>query len=182
MSRPAVDATVGNSGVVDHVEIPTPSRSHSMFRAVLVSLAAALLPAVLSAQAPPAALTALTRQVFVAESSFAATMARRDSVAFARFVAPDAVFFGETTVQRGKAAVVERWSRFFAGPDAPFSWRPEKVEVLDSGGLALSTGPVFDPAGHQIGTFSSIWRHESNGSWRVVFDKGCPVCDCERSP
>jgi ketosteroid isomerase-like protein len=153
-----------------------------MTRAVLASLAAALLPATLPAQAPPAALTALTRQVFVAESSFAATMARRDSVAFARFVAPDAVFFGEKTVQRGKAAVVERWNRFFAGPDAPFSWRPEKVEVLDSGDLALSTGPVFDPEGHQVGTFSSIWRHESDGSWRVVFDKGCPVCNCERSP
>ena len=153
-----------------------------MTRAVLLALAAALLPAVLPAQAPPAALTALTRQVFVAESSFAATMARRDSVAFAGFVAPDAIFFGEKTVQRGMAAVVERWSRFFTAPEAPFSWRQEKVEVLDSGGLALSTGPVFDPEGHQVGTFSSIWRRESEGSWRIVFDKGCPVCNCERKP
>jgi ketosteroid isomerase-like protein len=153
-----------------------------MTRAVPLALAAALLPAELPAQAPPAALTALTRQVFVAESSFAATMASRDSVAFARFIAPDAVFFGEKAVLRGKPAVVEGWSRFFAGRDAPFSWRPEKVEVLDSGSLALSTGPVHDPEGRQIGTFSSIWRRESDGSWRVVFDKGCPVCNCERGP
>jgi ketosteroid isomerase-like protein len=153
-----------------------------MTRDVLLALAVALLPASLPAQAPPAVLSALTRQVFVAESSFAATMANRDSVAFAGFIASDAVFFGEKAVQRGKAAVVERWDRFFAGPEAPFSWRPEKVEVLDSGGLALSTGPVLDPAGRQIGTFNSIWRRESDGSWRVVFDKGCPVCNCERSP
>jgi ketosteroid isomerase-like protein len=153
-----------------------------MTRAILLALAAALLPAALPAQASPAALTALTRQVFVAESSFAATMGQRDSAAFARFIAPDAVFFGEKEVLRGKSAVVERWSRFFAGPDAPFSWRPEKVEVLDSGGLALSTGPVHDPEGHQIGTFNSIWRRESDGRWRVVFDKGCPVCNCERKP
>jgi ketosteroid isomerase-like protein len=153
-----------------------------MTRAVLLALTATLLPAALPAQASPAALTALTRQVFVAESSFAATMAQRDSVAFARFIAPDAIFFGEKAAQRGKSAVVERWSRFFAGPDAPFSWRPEKVEVLDSGGLALSTGPVLDPQGHQIGTFNSIWRRESDGSWRVVFDKGCPVCNCEPKP
>jgi ketosteroid isomerase-like protein len=153
-----------------------------MTRAVLLALAAALLPAALPAQAPPAALAALTRQVFVAESSFAATMAVRDSVAFARFIAPDAIFFGEKAVLRGKPAVVRSWSRFFAGPDAPFSWRPEKVEVLDSGDLALSTGPVHDPEGRQIGTFSSIWRRESDGGWRVVFDKGCPVCNCERSP
>jgi ketosteroid isomerase-like protein len=153
-----------------------------MTRAVLLALAAALLPAAMPAQASPAALTSLTRQVFVAESSFAATMAQRDSVAFARFIAPDAIFFGEKAAQRGKSAVVEGWSRFFAGPDAPFSWRPEKVEVLDSGRLALSTGPVLDPEGHQIGTFNSIWRRESDGSWRVVFDKGCPVCNCERKP
>ena len=153
-----------------------------MTRAVLLALAAALLPATLPAQAPPAALPALTRQVFVAESSFAATMTQRDSVAFARFIAPDAVFFGEKAVLRGKPAVVEGWSRFFAGPDAPFSWQPEKVEVLDSRGLALSTGPVRDPAGRQIGTFSSVWRREADGGWRVVFDKGCPVCDCERGP
>jgi ketosteroid isomerase-like protein len=153
-----------------------------MTRAVLLAVAAALRPAPLPAQAPPAALATLTRQVFVAESGFAATMGQRDSVAFARFIAPDAIFFGEQAAQRGKSAVVERWSRFFTGPDAPFSWRPEKVEVLDSGGLALSTGPVLDPQGRRIGTFNSIWRRETDGSWRVVFDKGCPVCPCERSP
>ena len=153
-----------------------------MTRAILLALVAVLLPAALPAQASPAALAALTRQVFVAESSFAATMAQRDSVAFARFIAPDAIFFGEKAALRGKPAVVERWSRFFAGPDAPFSWRPEKVEVLESGGLALSTGPVHDPEGNQIGTFNSIWRREPDGTWRVVFDKGCPVCNCEKKP
>jgi len=56
------------------------------------------------------------------------------------------------------------------------------VEVLDSGTLALSTGPVHDPGGKRIGTFSSIWRREADGSWRIVFDKGCPVCTCERGP
>ena len=58
--------------------------------------------------------------------------------------------------------------------DAPFSWRPEVVEVLDSGTLALTSGPVRDPTGKQTGTFNSIWRREPDGRWRVVFDKGCP--------
>ena len=150
-----------------------------MNRAIFLALAAVLLPAVLPAQASPPGLPALTRQVFAAESSFAATMAARDSVAFARFIASDAIFFGEKNVLRGKAAVVDGWRRFFTGTAAPFSWRPEKVEVLDAGTLALSTGPVHDPDGRQIGTFTSIWRHEADGTWRVVFDKGCPVCNCE---
>ncbi|HZV90436.1 MAG TPA: hypothetical protein VFF34_00365, partial [Candidatus Nitrosocosmicus sp.] len=58
----------------------------------------------------------------------------------------------------------------------PFSWEPETVEVLPSGTLALTSGPVHDPKGTLIGTFSTIWRLEPDGRWRVVFDKGCEVC------
>jgi len=117
----------------------------------------------------------LARQVFVAESSFAHTMAARDHEAFASFIAPDAIFFSRQGPLRGRAAVLEAWAPFFAGPDAPFSWRPELVEVLDSGTLALTSGPVRDPTGRRTGTFNSIWRREPNDQWRVVFDKGCPA-------
>ena len=116
-------------------------------------------------------------QVFAAESTFAATMAARDLKAFGTYVAPDAVFFGRRGVMRGNAAVVEGWKPLFDGPKAPFSWRPEIVEVLDSGKLAHSSGPVMDPDGKLIGTFNSVWRLEPDGRWRVVFDKGCSVCD-----
>jgi ketosteroid isomerase-like protein len=123
---------------------------------------------------------ALIRQVFAAESTFAASMANRDSAAFARFVSAEAVFFGQTSVMRGKAAVVAGWRPLFQGPAVPFSWKPEVVEVLDSGTLALSSGPVYGPDGKQTGTFSSIWRREPDGAWRVIFDKGGQVCNCEK--
>lgn len=129
-----------------------------------------------SSQQPPA------RQVVAAESAFARTLAARDSVAFGSYVALDAVFFDRRGVSRGKQAVVARWRSFFVGPVAPFSWSPDVVEVLASGTLALSTGPVRDSTGRQIGTFNSVWRLDADGQWRVVFDKGCPVCDCARSP
>jgi ketosteroid isomerase-like protein len=148
-----------------------------------VALCAFLVAEALPAQAAPAAAAApaaLTRQVFAAESSFAATMANRDSVAFSRFLAPEAVFWGETSVMRGKAAVVEGWRALFVGPTPPFSWKPTSVEVLPSGTLAHSSGPVHNAEGRQIGTFNSIWRREPDGTWLVVFDKGCPVCDCEK--
>lgn len=135
--------------------------------------------------AAPAAAQAnadLARQVFQAESSFASSMAARSQEAFASFVAPDAIFFSRQGPLRGKAAVVEAWAPLFAGPEAPFSWRPEGVQVLDSGTLALTSGPVRDAAGKQTGTFNSIWRREPDGRWRVVFDKGCPACDCQRTP
>jgi ketosteroid isomerase-like protein len=122
-------------------------------------------------QTPPAA---LKRQVFAAESSFAASMAQRDLEAFASHVSSEAVFFGDTAVMRGKPAVIEGWRRFFDTPTAPFSWTPDQIEVLPSGTLAISNGPVFDPAGKKIGNFSSIWRREPDGSWQIIFDKGCP--------
>jgi ketosteroid isomerase-like protein len=119
----------------------------------------------------------LARQVFAAESAFAHTLAARDLAAFGTYVALDAVFFGGNGPQRGRAAVVAAWQSFFDGPTPPFSWSPETVEVLASGTLAHSSGPVLSPAGRRIGTFNSVWRLEPDGRWRVVFDKGCPVCD-----
>jgi ketosteroid isomerase-like protein len=124
---------------------------------------------------------ALAGQVREAERAFAATMAARDPAAFATFVADEALFFGQG-VLRGKAAVVEGWKAFFDGPTAPFSWEPETVEVLESGTLALSSGPVLNADGKRVGTFNSIWRREPDGKWRVVFDKGCPACRCEGNP
>ncbi len=110
------------------------------------------------------------------ERAFAATMAGRDATAFAAFVADDAVFFGDDGPLRGKAAILARWGRYFAAPDAPFSWEPDRVEVLASGALASSSGPVRDRAGAVIARFSSIWRRDDDGRWRIVFDQGERAC------
>ncbi len=118
----------------------------------------------------------LQRQVEATETAFARTLADRNHTAFTAFLSNEAVFFSGSAVLRGKLEVAQAWKRFFEGPEAPFSWAPEKVEVLDSGKLALSTGPVRDPAGKLVGTFTSIWRLEAPGKWRIVFDKGCQVC------
>jgi len=114
-----------------------------------------------------------------AERAFAATMAARDARAFASHIADEAVFMGASDaprVLRGRAAIVEGWKQFFDGATAPFSWEPDIVEVLDSGSLALTSGPVRDPDGKLIGRFNSIWRLERDGQWRVLFDRGAPVC------
>jgi ketosteroid isomerase-like protein len=71
--------------------------------------------------------------------------------------------------------VAAAWARFFSASVAPFSWEPDEVEVLDSGNLASSAGPVYDPEGKLIGRFYSIWRNEG-GQWRIVFDRGSDVC------
>ena len=127
-------------------------------------------------------LQALRQQVGDAERAFAKTMADRDHEAFARFVSEEAVFFSGPVPLHGRQAVADFWKRFYEKPQAPFSWAPDHVEVLASGTLALTTGPVHDPSGKLIGRFNSIWRQEAPGVWRVVFDKGEGVCDCAAKP
>lgn len=135
----------------------------------LVSLLGA--PAARSAEP----LEALAARVRAREIAFAKTMADRDHAAFATFVADEAIFMGQAPLH-GRKAVAEGWKRYFEGPQAPFSWTPERVEVVASGTLAISSGPVFDPAGARVGTFNSTWRLEKDGEWRVVLDIGCPPC------
>jgi ketosteroid isomerase-like protein len=119
----------------------------------------------------------LRQQVMDTERAFAQTMARRDHLAFTAFVSDEAIFFSGDKPLHGRQEIASWWKRHFEKPEAPFSWEPESVEVLASGQLALSTGPVRDSKGKVIGTFTSIWRLEAPGKWRIVFDKGSPVCD-----
>jgi len=118
----------------------------------------------------------LQMEVTQTERAFAETMKNRDHAAFVRFLSEEAVFFTEKGPLRGKEQVANWWKRLFEKPEAPFSWEPKTVEVLSSGNLALSTGPVFNPQGHLVSTFTSIWRREGPGVWRIIFDKGNEVC------
>jgi ketosteroid isomerase-like protein len=141
------------------------------------TLAASALLCACSAIGPRPSPSEAKLEVMATERAFARSMADRDLAAFAALLSEEAVFFSGPTPLRGKSAVLAAWARFFSAPAAPFSWEPEEVEVLDSGTLALSSGPVRNPKGELTARFSSIWRREAGG-WRIVFDKGAPVCNC----
>ena len=148
-------------------------------RTWLAGAAAAVLAplARVHARAQPAR---LAETVADAERAFAASMAKRDLDAFASHLSSEAVFFSNpdgSRVLRGKNAIVDGWKRYFDGPAAPFSWSPDTAQVLDSGTLAMTTGPVRDENGKMTGRFSSVWRLEPDGRWRVIFDRGCG-CAC----
>jgi ketosteroid isomerase-like protein len=117
-------------------------------------------------------------QVRQREVAFARTMADRNLSAFSSFLSKEAVFLSQNHAARGPQRITAEWKGFFEGPTAPFSWEPDQVEVLDSGTLAMTSGPVKDPQGKRIGTFHSVWRREK-GAWKVVLDNGCPRCQCD---
>ncbi len=135
-----------------------------------VASAAAAVTSAATAVASPA-----EEEVRSTEAAFAQAMADRDFAAFVSHLSADAVFFDGSKVQRGAAEVSAAWKPLFRDPKAPFARAPDHVEVLASGDLALSTGPVI-VNDKVVGRFNSIWRLEAPHTWRIVFDKGESVC------
>jgi uncharacterized protein (TIGR02246 family) len=119
--------------------------------------------------------TDLLEQVRQSELAFAATMAARDLNAFAGFIAEDAVFINAGQPLRGKGAIVQYWERFFSGPAAPFSWRPDIVEIAAAGTLGYTEGPVTASSGVSELRFYTTWQRQARG-WLVIFDNGYKVC------
>lgn len=123
----------------------------------------------------------LLEEVRCREVGFAESVANRDLDAFRSYIDADARFVG-SDITRGVDAVAEAWKVFF-DPEGPrIVWRPQFVEVLEDGALALTRGPyrltAKDADGNTVehwGTFNSIWRLNDDGTWRVVFDAGNPA-------
>jgi len=101
----------------------------------------------------------------------------RDAKKFFSYLADDAQFLGRRNTMHGKQEVIAGWSEFFKPAVAPFRWQPERVVTNAAGDLGFSSGPVFDEAGEQIGTFTSTWVRQPDGSWKILFDGGsaCPT-------
>src|ERR1700741_5089781 len=136
----------------------------------------ALLALPAGAAPPNQTLVELAAQVRATEIAFAKTLADRDVKKFRSMIAPDVIWLADQPL-RGPDQVLTRWQKYFDAPTPPFSWAPEIVEVQEGGKLALSTGPVFDPAGKRVATYTSFWRREPSGEWKIIFDRGCPACE-----
>jgi hypothetical protein len=97
-----------------------------------------LLATALSAQSD----ASLTEQVRRVEIAFAKTMADRDHAAFTSFLAEEAIFISTNRVLRGAREVAAAWKRFYEGPQAPFSWEPDQVQVMNPFTPAATHLPV----------------------------------------
>lgn len=112
------------------------------------------------------------------EIGFSLAAEARDAGRFASFIDADARFVGNS-VLHGTEAIVEAWRVFLSADGPSIKWRPQFVEVLEDGTLALTRGPYrvisTDESGNRTeswGTFNSVWRKQEDGSWKVVFDAG----------
>lgn len=120
--------------------------------------------------------TETEREVAAVERAFAQTMADRDFEAFKSFLDAEGIFWSGGQALRGKDAIADAWKGLYEAEDAPFSWEPETVLVLKSGELALSTGPVTGSSGRVFSYYTSTWRKNADGEWKIIFDKGQRYC------
>jgi ketosteroid isomerase-like protein len=127
------------------------------------------------------ALADVSEDVRCQEIAFSKSIETQDLTKFMSLIDADARFVS-SVVTKGPEAIAEAWSIFVADHGPKIKWRPQFVEVLTDGKLALTRGPyrmvTRDEAGQETehwGTFNSVWRLQVDGSWKVVFDAGSPA-------
>lgn len=113
-----------------------------------------------------------------AERDFAKdSVARSTRDAFIEAFAPDGIGFQPHPIK-----VKEEFSKRPA-PTGPrrgvLNWSPLVAEIAQSGELGYTTGPFVQEnlqtkeKGH--GLYSSVWKKQADGAWKVVLDIGVPV-------
>jgi ketosteroid isomerase-like protein len=77
----------------------------------------------------------------------------------------------------GRDAIGKLFSGFFALPGLKIGWHPDKAQVAKSGELGYTSGvyqmTFNDPSGKPVsdtGKYVTIWKKQSDGSWKVLFD------------
>ena len=118
-----------------------------------------------------------TEKIRAVEAGMMAAAAERGAEGFMSFYADDAVELpeGEPAIQ-GKVNIAKAM-RFLDDKNNRLTWTPDKVDV--SGDLAYSYGAYeFRSTGRDgtqsvtSGKYTTIWKKQNNGSWKVVLDMG----------
>lgn len=97
--------------------------------------------------------------------------------AFSAYVAPDGILLAAYPAARGREAVR---SQFFASPAGmTLVWKPQIAEVASSGDLGYTVGTyelrsAGGTAAARTGKYVTIWKKQSDGSWKFVLDAGNP--------
>ena len=102
----------------------------------------------------------------------------KDAASIAGIFAPDGIMISDDKAYRGAAQIqAATEERIKKTPDAIYSWTSDRVQVADSGDLAVELGSfTFDPDGEgkkpaRQGSFATTWA-KVDGQWRVTSDAG----------
>lgn len=132
----------------------------------------ALAAPVLFAQSPAAAL-------IEADKAFDRDTAARGLDGWMSWFAENARIEGATDVIAGKPALREVYSKMFAQREFRIHWRPESADISDDGTLGYTFGRAEiswrDEKGEmqkRASRYTTLWRKQKDGTYKVVFDMG----------
>ena len=121
--------------------------------------------------------TTWTDEVRTTELAFAAKAAESGlKEAFLAFADEEAVINRGGHIHKGKVAIAA-WFEAQTLQDVSLVWAPEFVAVSEDGSLAYTYGPFTfkgtTESGEAVdvsGIFHTVWKHQSDGSWKYVYD------------
>ena len=116
-------------------------------------------------------------EIMDTEKAFAKLVKEKGmKVAFVVYAANNAVLNRGENLIKGKEAIQEYYENY-KYPNARLEWEPDFIDVSSSGDLAYTYGHyLFEAIGdsgmiiNNAGIFHTIWKRESNGKWRYVWD------------
>jgi ketosteroid isomerase-like protein len=117
------------------------------------------------------------QEVIKTEGDFAA-MAAKEGIghAFVFYAADSAVLMRSNRLIIGKNAITKAYGNLNSD-SLRLSWKPDFVEVSESGDLAYTYGKyvmsVMDSLGQfklDTGIFHTVWKRQADGQWRFVWD------------
>jgi ketosteroid isomerase-like protein len=107
------------------------------------------------------------------------SLAEGYKIAFDKFMADETIIYRNGAFPiTGRDAINEVLAK---DPDAVLKWEPFFADIAKSRDLGYTLGSyeyiVTDSAGIEtsyFGSYVSIWKKQSDGSWKYVFDTGQP--------
>lgn len=98
------------------------------------------------------------------------------TTAFATYAAPNAVVKRNGKLIIGNNSITD-WYQNNSNPKSTLTWKPDYIDVSQSGDLAYTYGGFIatsvDSSGLKIentGSFHTVWKRQSDGNWKFVWD------------
>ncbi len=113
-----------------------------------------------------------SRELMQADSAFAAlSVTSGAKTAFLTYAADDAISFGGgPQITEGRETIGAGFDGFPAG--AVLEWRPVAAKIARSGDLGCTVGEAQISSLKHYSKYLTIWRRQTDGSWRFVADGG----------
>jgi ketosteroid isomerase-like protein len=155
-----------------HLLFPAPARNVSQSETATISQSSPAPSENLSGNRP---VEQLLRDL---DAEWAKVAAAKDVERTIAYYSDDAIVFPpNATSAATKEAIRNGWKEMFASPGFVITWRPTRVQVGSSGGMAWVSGTyestMNDASGKPIndrGKYLEVWEKQTDGNWKCAAD------------